>query len=182
MEKLLLIDKVTDNPIIFDATVRSIAKEIGINPSWLMAVMYFESRLNPKAVNKYTNATGLIQFMPTTAKGLGTTTTDLLKMSNVEQLKFVKAYFKPFTGKLKTLGDTYLAVFYPALIGKAGDTVLPAKVQEQNPVFKPYWINGKLMKDSIVNYFLNFFKGFKPALPFAAVGIFLILILLINQS
>jgi soluble lytic murein transglycosylase-like protein len=32
--------------------------------------MHAESRINPRAVNKISNATALIQFMPKTAKGL----------------------------------------------------------------------------------------------------------------
>ncbi len=35
--------------------------------------MMAESGLNPKVVNRTTGATGLIQFIPKTALGLGTT-------------------------------------------------------------------------------------------------------------
>lgn len=183
MAKLFYIEKVKDNTAAFEQRVRAIAKEIGINPDWLQAVMYFESRFNTKAVNPYTKATGLIQFMPTTAKALGTTTDKLLQMSNVQQLEYVYKYFLPYKNKLRTLGDTYLAVFYPALIGKPNNTELPAKVQEQNPVFKKYWINGKLVKESIVNYFIDFFnsKGLNPFVPGAAILIFILIIVLINQ-
>ncbi len=159
--ELYLLDKVSANKEAFGKRVIEIAQEIGVDPSWLMAVMYFESSLNPKAVNKYSNATGLIQFMPTTATGLGTSISALYNMTNLQQLDYVRKYYLPFKNKLKTLGDTYLAVFYPALIGKPGDTALSAKVQEQNPVFKSFWVNGVLVKDSIVNYFLSRFSGLK---------------------
>lgn len=183
MAQLFYIDKVKDNTAAFAQRVKAIATEIGVNPDWLQAVMFFESRFNTKAVNPYTKATGLIQFMPATAKALGTTTDKLLAMSNVQQLEYVYKYFLPYKDKLRTLGDTYLAVFYPALIGKPNNTQLPAKVQEQNPVFKKYWIDGKLVKESIVNYFIDFFnkKGINPVFPIATILILILLIYIINQ-
>lgn len=58
-------------------------------------------------------ATGLIQFMPATAAGLGTTTQAIYKMTNVQQLDYVYKYFVPYKGKLKNYADLYLATFYP---------------------------------------------------------------------
>ena len=63
-------------------------------------------------------ATGLIQFMPKTAKGLNTSTQALYKMSNVEQLDYVYKYFLPAKGKLKSFEDLYLYTFYPNAVGK----------------------------------------------------------------
>jgi hypothetical protein len=101
------------------------AQWIGINPDWLASVMSFESGFNPAAVNKAgSGATGLIQFMPDTAKRLGTTTDKLKKMSFQSQLEYVKKYFAPMRGKLKSLEDTYLTVFYPAAIGEPLDHVV----------------------------------------------------------
>jgi hypothetical protein len=68
-------------------------------------------------------ATGLIQFMPSTAKRLGTTTDELAQMSDVEQLDYVKAYFQNF-GRLSNVGDVYMAIFWPKGIGKSDDYVL----------------------------------------------------------
>jgi hypothetical protein len=68
-------------------------------------------------------ATGLIQFMPRTAKGLKTTTQALYKMSNVDQLDYVYKYFLPAKGKLKSFEDLYLYTFYPLAIGK-GDSYI----------------------------------------------------------
>jgi hypothetical protein len=50
--------------------------------------------LSPSARNKRTNATGLIQFMPATARGLGTNIDALSQMSPQEQLVFVQKYLK----------------------------------------------------------------------------------------
>lgn len=182
--EIFLSDRVPANKEAFLAKVVSIANEIGIDPGWLMAIMYFESRLSPTAENPYTKATGLIQFMPSTARGLGTTVEDLRLMSNVRQLDYVRLYFLPFKGKLKKLSDTYLAVFYPALIGKPGDYILPSKVQEQNPVFRPFWVNGKLVKDSITKYFLSYVEKIKtltaPINPAINTGLIVLAVIVIG--
>ena len=108
----------------FCAKLKEICSKLAINPEWLLAVMYIESRINPKAVNKYTGATGLIQFMPTTANSLGTTTAELLSMNAVGQLDYVYLYLKPYAGKMHSLMDVYFAIFFPAAIGKPSDYVL----------------------------------------------------------
>jgi hypothetical protein len=101
------------------------ANWIGINPDWLASAISFESGFSPSIVNAAgSGATGLIQFMPSTAVGLGTTTDALKKMSFIDQLEYVKKYFAPYQGKLSSLEDTYLAIFYPAFIGKSLDSVL----------------------------------------------------------
>lgn len=133
---MLFEEYVKTNKDAFLAKVRLIANQLGINPEWLMAVMYKESRLNEKAVNSTGGATGLIQFMPSTAKGLGTTTTALKAMSNVEQLDWVSKYYKPYKNKLTSYPDLYLATFYPAALGKADSYIIGAKgskVSSQNP-------------------------------------------------
>lgn len=101
------------------------AQWIGINPDWLASVMSFESGFSPSIHNAAgSGAVGLIQFMPSTAQGLGTTTAALEQMTFIQQLEYVKKYFAPHQGKLNSLEDTYLAVFYPAFIGKPLDSVL----------------------------------------------------------
>ena len=102
----------------------SIAKELDANPNHLMAIMQFESRLNHREVNPLSNATGLIQFMPSTARGLGTSTSELLAMSEIEQLDYVAKYLSPYKGKLNTLGDFYASVLWPVAVGKSDDYVL----------------------------------------------------------
>ena len=85
-----------------------------------MAVMAFESWLDPTTTNSI-GATGLIQFLPSTAKELGTTTDALRKMSAVEQLDYVYGYLKPVSGKMKTVGDIYASILfgkYSGVIGK----------------------------------------------------------------
>lgn len=128
------IEKVNDE---FKEKVVQIAANIKTDPNFIMAVMSFETggSFSPSVKNRFTNATGLIQFMPKTAKGLGTTIEELAKMSQLRQLDFVQLYFNPYKGRLKTLEDTYMAVLYPAAIGKGDGHVLfkrPSKAYSQN--------------------------------------------------
>jgi hypothetical protein len=131
------IEKVTP---AFVEKVKEIAARVHVEPLNLLAVMSFESGLNPKAVNKDSGATGLIQFLKSTAEGLGTTTAKLTEMTAEEQLPFVEKFFAGSKAKLKehhTLEDTYMAVLFPSAIGKGPDHVLfrkPTKRYEQNSV------------------------------------------------
>ena len=89
----------------------------------LLAVMEFESNTDPACRNRI-GATGLIQFMPATAASLGTSTDALLEMTGVEQLAYVEKYLATYRNRLRTLSDLYMAVLWPAAIGKPDDYVL----------------------------------------------------------
>lgn len=114
----------------FRAKVLSVCAALGWDvhyASWLMACMHFESggTFSPSIRNGAgSGATGLIQFMPKTAIGLGTTVGDLAEMSAVEQLDVVARYFKPYASKIKSLADMYMAILLPSAIGKPDDAVL----------------------------------------------------------
>lgn len=87
--------------------------------------MKMESRVDPAAVNKQSGATGLIQFMPDTARSLGTSVEALRGMSAVEQLDYVYKYFKMVGVRPgMDLGDLYMAVFMPKFVGYPDDFVL----------------------------------------------------------
>ena len=121
----------------FRNMVLAIAAELGCDPSHLMAAMAFETggRFTADVRNKVSGATGLIQFMPATAKALGTTTEALASMSEVEQLRFVARYFQPYRGRLKSLSDVYMAILWPRAIGKPEAFVIfarPSKAYQQN--------------------------------------------------
>lgn len=125
----------------FVKKVKGVSKKLDIDPNWLMAVMYFESRLNPRAVNPKSGATGLIQFMPKTAEGLGTTTAALKEMPYDQQLLYVYRYYLPYKDKITQFHDLYLATLFPIAIGKSDDYVLRSKtlradtVASSNPIF-----------------------------------------------
>ncbi len=91
--------------------------------------------------SKY-RATGLIQFMPKTAKNLGTSTQELYKMNNAQQLDYVHKYFLPAKAKMKSFEDVYLYTFYPLAVGKSEDYIIGSergldyakKLVQQNPI------------------------------------------------
>ncbi|MFM6223519.1 MAG: hypothetical protein ACKPDM_24765, partial [Dolichospermum sp.] len=76
--------------------VSKIAQSVGANPEDLLKVMLYETggTLSPSIRNPRTKATGLIQFMPATAKGLGTNIDALSQMTPQKQLFFVQKYLK----------------------------------------------------------------------------------------
>jgi hypothetical protein len=126
----------------FVKKVREVSNRLGIDPNWLMAIIYTESaRTFSPSIQNSIGATGLIQFMPSTARGLGTTTTELKNMSAVEQLDYVEKYLNVYKNKLKSYTDTYFAIFFPLAIGKPDDWVLQSTglssslIARQNPLF-----------------------------------------------
>lgn len=115
------------------AAVVEIARRLGIDPAWLANAIQSESRWNPAARNPYSGASGLIQFMPKTAAGMGVTTAQLRAMTVSQQLPYVLRFLSPHAGKMQSQGDVYLAIFYPRFLGKPDSTAFPAKVVKQNP-------------------------------------------------
>lgn len=107
----------------FKLKTARVAYKLGVNPDDLMSVMAFESWIDPSMVNSI-GATGLIQFLPSTAASLGTTTTALKNMSAVDQLYYVYLYLKPYAGRMSTLSDIYMAVLWPAAVGGSENYVL----------------------------------------------------------
>ncbi len=99
-----------------------IEDQIGLPAEFLITAIALETNqtFSPSIRNPRSSATGLIQFMAATAKRLGTTTERLAQMNAVTQLGYVYRYFKSFGNDLSdwTLHDTYLAILWPAGIGK----------------------------------------------------------------
>lgn len=122
----------------FRVRVREIGANLNIDPSWLMAVMGFETgyTFSPGTPNRAgSSAVGLIQFLSSTAKSLGTTTTQLARMTAVQQLDYVEKYFNQYKGRINNIGDCYMAVFWPAAIGKPDSYVIatsPSRVYSSN--------------------------------------------------
>jgi hypothetical protein len=121
----------------FKREVMRIADELGCDPSHLMAAIAFETgeRFTPDVRNPQSGATGLIQFMPATAKGLGTTTDALAAMTAEEQLAYVEKHFSPWAGRMKTLSDVYMTILWPKAVGRPEAHVLfsaPSKRYLQN--------------------------------------------------
>ncbi len=112
---------------VFLNKVDMVCQELNINPLHLLAVMSFETggTFSPSKKNPGSSATGLIQFMESTAKNLGTTTSDLAKMTQVQQMDYVKKYFEQFSNiRPNNFGDVAMAVIWPVAIGKDDNYVL----------------------------------------------------------
>lgn len=104
-----------------------IADTLELNPDDLMSCMAWESAetFSPSIKNAAgSGATGLIQFMPSTAVSLGTSTAKLAAMTAEDQLNYVYKYFRPYKGRLNNLGDIYMAILWPAGVGKPDSFVL----------------------------------------------------------
>jgi hypothetical protein len=114
----------------FRKKLKSICDGFGwfdLHANWLMACIAFESgeTFSPSIKNMAgSGATGLIQFMPTTARGLGTSTADLAAMTAEEQLDYVRRYFKPYSLKIGSLSDMYMAILLPKYVGRSDDAIL----------------------------------------------------------
>ena len=145
--------------------VIEVSERLGIDSSWLLDVMKFESGLDPKALNPNTGATGLIQFMPATARDLGTTVGELHNMDAIEQMEYVYKYLQPYSGKMQSLTDTYFAVFFPSAIGKPRSWVLQSSSQSaaliarHNPIFDTNHDN-KITVGEVEDYLYNWL-GYK---------------------
>jgi hypothetical protein len=116
----------------FMAEVNRVSNKFGINPNDLLALMRSESSLNPQAVNPTTGATGLIQFMPKTARSLGTTVEELRNMNATQQMHFVEKYFESVNlPKGASAGTLYAYVFLPGrakrqILAQAGENFYEA--------------------------------------------------------
>lgn len=95
--------------------------------SWLMACIAWESAesFSPSMLNRAgSGAVGLIQFMPSTAKSLGTTNDALRNMTAEDQLNYVYKYFLPYKGRLNSLSDVYMTILWPIAVGKPDSHIL----------------------------------------------------------
>jgi hypothetical protein len=124
------IPKEVSQDTSFTSGVTELAKKYNVPEDYLYAVMGFETggTFSPSEKNKAgSGATGLIQFMPKTAEGLGTSTDALSKMTRTEQLKYVDKYFEGTLNKGGSLSDVYMSVLFPAAVGKPENYVLFGK-------------------------------------------------------
>ncbi len=128
---------IKENKEAFITKVIKVATYLKVKPEHLMFLMWFETAhtLNSHIQNSI-GATGLIQFMPATARFLGTTTEALKAMSNVDQMDYVQRHLGIFKGRYKDWVDLYCGIFWPAAVGKP-DTfrITPDIVAKQNPLF-----------------------------------------------
>lgn len=127
----------------------NLAVKYGFPAEWLANLVNFESggTFNP-AIKNSIGATGLIQFLPSTATGLGVSTAQLASMNFATQLSYVDKYLLKFFNGLGaargifdkkkakvtskfTQTDLFMIIFYPDAVGKPG-FVFPPSVTSAN--------------------------------------------------
>lgn len=119
-----------------------VADKYGIPFEWLANLINHETAgtWNP-AIQNSIGATGLIQFIPSTALGYGVNVNQLAQMSFLQQLDYVDAYLArnlkrvlDENGKVpKTFNQTdlFMTIFYPVAVGDSSK-VFPQYVQDAN--------------------------------------------------
>lgn len=124
----------------FVSGVNQLAQKWDIDAGDLLGLMQSESNLNPQARNP-SGATGLIQFMPDTARAMGTTTEAISRLNRTQQLALVDRYFQmQKLPKGATAGQLYATVFLPAYNRKP-DNFVVARANGANDAgkFQPKW-------------------------------------------
>ncbi|MDP3989598.1 MAG: hypothetical protein Q8Q01_00135 [archaeon] len=128
VKNLLETDKVDQN---FLSSLEGMCNRLNMNCMAVLSVMHYETggSFSPSIKNPGSSATGLIQFMGSTAKGLGTTTKKLSEMTQTEQLEYVEKYFNLIKDNFDEVNymdpkNVALAVFYPSAIGKGDNHII----------------------------------------------------------
>jgi hypothetical protein len=162
--------------------LESIARKYGFPPEWLANLIYFETggTFNPSIKNSI-GATGLIQFIPSTARDLGTTTSKLAKMSVSQQLDYVDKYIRNFfynfgsisnkvfdktTGKVKknfTETDLFMIIFTPASVGNPNYIFNSATQKANNGIKKPSDYTKRALSNKNIPFY-NFPQTLTPTL------------------
>ena len=144
----------------FSSKLNDISQELGMNPRDLLLVMYLESGVNPSAKNPHGGATGLIQFMPDTLKGMGLSKDQVSSFgqkSAEEQLDYVKQYVQGHRGLIggqpfTSATQYYIANFWPIALKKWNGTdpnenknVVIVSANSNNPAERAAYKENKIL-------------------------------------
>lgn len=152
----------------FATKVISISNQLGIDPSWIMFLMDWESGISSSIENSF-GCIGLIQFCPDyqgadfkTIGGVQYKMSIIKAMAPEDQLDLVYDYLNEVqenTGKFADFYDLYFAILFPAAYGKPDDYVLNTKT---NPIFD---LNndGSITVSEVKQYLDNRVKAKVPA-------------------
>lgn len=102
----------------------AMARRLDADPLDIARVAHAESGLRSTAVDRRSNAGGLIGFMPHILTGLGWTGTpeEFRQLSPTEQVPYVERYYRPYSGMLKNDGLVYVANFLPSRLPRAAQS------------------------------------------------------------
>lgn len=159
----------------FRTKLLSVSRELSIDPNYIMACIALETgkTFRTDIKNPGSSATGLIQFMKSTAEELGTTTAQLRKMDHVEQMDYVEKYFKMQANNVGvstdqwTLEDVYYSIFSPKTI-KLGPNDIVYQKSDGDLYSKNLYhdrnSDGKITKNEIAeNIRVNYKQGIPEA-------------------
>lgn len=118
--------------------------------SELMAVMHLETNTSFKpSSDNGAGYVGLIQFSATSASHVGTTQAALKKMTFIEQMDYVKAYFEKNSTSINTMTDLYLLVLKPTAAGHGAEPnyvlfdesiEVPDVPYDKNNIYREPWV------------------------------------------
>jgi hypothetical protein len=111
--------------------VEDIAFRLGVDGSWLAALIWFESKFKPAQKGPGT-AYGLGQFTAIALQELGVTRAQLEAMGFDEQMELLYRHLTARKKQATNLVDFVMIHFYPKAFGKP-DMTFPAWVTEANP-------------------------------------------------
>lgn len=156
--------------------VISVSSELGINPNWLLAVMYFESaKTFSPSIKNGIGSVGLIQFTRDkagvnykTINGKRYLLDDLARMTFIQQMDVVKEYYKEVfrmlkISKVNSFVDLYLATFFPKAVNQSDNYIFQtsglsaSKIASQNPIFDKNK-DGQISKNEVVKHFEMYYK------------------------
>lgn len=97
----------------------------------IAAIISIESGFDPRAHSTLPKQTayGLLQWIASTQKAIGTSRAELERLGATGQLKYVEAFFRKYLPRIPTIAGDYYAVTYGRsdAIGKPDSYVLDAK-------------------------------------------------------
>ncbi len=102
----------------FRRELESVAARLDTDPNYLAATIETESGFDAQAFNPVGGGGGLIGFMPSTARALGTTVQALLRLTDAEQLEWVERFYRPYRGRLTSPEAVKMATFLPAFMDR----------------------------------------------------------------
>ena len=115
------------DPLAFERKVRRISRRLEMPPEWLMAVIHAESQFDGGTTSSIgSGATGLIQWLPETAKNLNTTIAKIRNMNHLEQLDLIYDYLSEHLEanekeRFESLTEVYVAVLFPQVSSQMTD-------------------------------------------------------------
>lgn len=153
----------------FYSDLEKYCSELKIQKNWLLIVIFHESKYNTKALNKKTNAVGLIQFMPSTLKQWNITITEFQELEDFEQLKYIYLYLKKIKYTFTNPCQLQLAIFLPKYLPYYynDDFVFGSEISESRAkIIRNYNPPNDLNNDGFINMsefkqkFINFLNDY----------------------